>query len=464
MKIEKFFITKMSKKSSLYNFFLPANHERSTRLKKNVLASFFIKGTNFILELFLVSIMLIYLDILKYGIILIMLSLVSWFSTLNFGLGAGLRNKFAEALAVGKHKEAKIYVSTCYALLSIISIIFFSFFLFLNQFLPWQKILAVDQSFNEEISILSLVIFGSFSLSLILNILLKILLADQKSAIADGILLLSKIAIFITIYILTKISSSSLIYVGLAYAGAPLVVLIIVSLYLYNSEYNDYSPSFKFVDFKYGKKLFEIGWKFFILQTSYIVLMLTDNMIITQLFGPEAVTPYHIAGKYYNIPLMFFFIITSATWSPVTEAFKKKDFSWIKDIIKKQKRILIVIVIFVIIMIAVSNYAFKIWVGEKIIIDFLLSIGWCLFVILYSYSAIYIYFLNGVGKIKLQMINASISVIINIPLSIFLAKYVGLGSAGVILATAISFLIYLICTKIQYEKIINNRAVGIWNE
>ena len=68
------------------------------------------------------------------------------------------------------------------------------------------------------------------------------------------------------------------------------------------------------------------------------------------------------------------------------------------------------------------------------------------------------------GKIKLQIINASIAAIINIPLSIFLAKYVGLGSAGVIIATSVTLLIYLIFGKIQYEKIINNKATGIWNE
>ena len=278
------------------------------------------------------------------------------------------------------------------------------------------------------------------------------------------ILLLNKILITMTIYILTKVSSGSLVYVGLTYAVTPVVVLVIFSLYFYNSKYKDYSPSFKFIDFKLGKKLFDIGWKFFILQASYIVLMLTDNIIITQLYGPEAVTPYYIASKYYGCALVFFIIVSSATRSAFTEAFAKKDFSWIKDIIKKQKKILNGIVLVVIVMVAVSNYAFKIWVGEKIIIDFLLSISWGIFVILSSYSAIYIYFLNGIGKFKLQMINGSISMIINIPLSIFLAKYVGLGSAGVILATSITLLIYLVFGKIQYEKIINNRAVGIWNE
>jgi O-antigen/teichoic acid export membrane protein len=408
--------------------------------------------------------LLAYLDILKYGIIIIMLYLVAWFNVLDFGLGHGLRNKFTEALGLNKHKQARIYVSTCYSMLGIISIIFFSFFLFFNQFLPWQKILAVDQSFNEEILILSLIIFGCFSLNLVLNTISNILWADQKSSIADLNLLITKIVIIVIIYIFTKTSSSSLIYVGLTYSVTPLLVLFIFSLYLYNSKYKDYSPSFKFVDFKFGKKLYEIGWKFFILQISYIVLMLTDNIIITQLYGPETVTPYHIAGKYYSVALTLFLIISSATRSAFTEAFTKKKFSWIKDTMNKQKKILIGVIILIIVMIAASNYAFKIWVGEKIIIDYQLSIGWGLFVIIYSYSVIYIHFLNGVGKFKLQMINASIGATINIPLSIFLAKYVGLGSAGVILATSITLAIYLIFGKIQYEKIINNKATGIWNE
>jgi O-antigen/teichoic acid export membrane protein len=450
------------KKIKIFSDFF--GYDRNTRLKKNILASLFIKGTNFILELVLVTMLLAYLGILKFGIIIIMLSLVTWFTFLDFGLGHGLRNKFAGMLSVNKHKQARTYVSTCYLMLGIISIIFFSFFLFINQFLPWHKILAVDQSFNEEILILSLIIFGYLSLVFVLEIISHILWADQKSSIADLILLINKILIIVVIYIFSKTSSASLIYVGLTYSVIPLLILSIFSIYLYNSMYKNYSPSFKFVDFKYGKKLYKIGWKFFILQISYIILMLTDSMIITQLYGPESVPPYYIAGKYYGVALIFFQIVISPTRSAFTEAYTRKNFSWIKNTMKKQKKILIGVTLFVVIMIFSSNFAFKIWVGEKIIIDYRLSIGWGLFVVISSYSATYTYFLNGVGKIKLQVINASIAAIINIPLSIFLAKYVGLGSAGVIIATSVTLLIYLIFGKIQYEKIINNKATGIWNE
>ena len=53
---------------------------------------------------------------------------------------------------------------------------------------------------------------------------------------------------------------------------------------------------------------------------------------------------------------------------------------------------------------------------------------------------------------------------INIPLSILFAKYLQLGSAGVILATALCLMPVLILARIQYHRIINKTAKGIWNE
>ncbi|MFT4802458.1 MAG: hypothetical protein ACI93N_002236 [Flavobacteriaceae bacterium] len=39
-----------------------------------------------------------------------------------------------------------------------------------------------------------------------------------------------------------------------------------------------------------------------------------------------------------------------------------------------------------------------------------------------------------------------------------------MGSAGVLLATNCSILFYIIIRQIQYKKIINKTAYGIWNK
>ena len=81
--------------------------------------------------------------------------------------------------------------------------------------------------------------------------------------------------------------------------------------------------------------------------------------------------------------------------------------------------------------------------------------------IIYVSNSVYIYFLNGIGKVKLQLYSAVIGMIVNIPLAIYLGKH--LGIAGVLLSSVILNGANLTWTIVQYNKIINNKATGIWN-
>jgi O-antigen/teichoic acid export membrane protein len=78
------------------------------------------------------------------------------------------------------------------------------------------------------------------------------------------------------------------------------------------------------------------------------------------------------------------------------------------------------------------------------------------------WQTIYVFFLNGIGKIKLQMILVSISALINIPLSIFLGRKFGLS--GVISANTIVFVFMSILFHIQTKMILEQRALKIFNK
>ena len=71
------------------------------------------------------------------------------------------------------------------------------------------------------------------------------------------------------------------------------------------------------------------------MQIAAVVVFTTDNLIITQLFGPAQVAPYSIALKYFNIAQMGFSIIITPFWSAFTEAYTKNDYAWIKNNIKR---------------------------------------------------------------------------------------------------------------------------------
>ncbi len=122
------------------------------------------------------------------------------------------------------------------------------------------------------------------------------------------------------------------------------------------------------------------------------------------------------------------------------------------------------VVIGVIFLVSVSKYFYLIWVGDKVEIPLLLSVFMGLYAIISTWNNIFAYFINGVGKIKLQMYYGIIAMIINIPISIFFARNLELGSAGVILGTCVSLLFGFLGGPIQSLKIINGNAKGIWNE
>ena len=204
-----------------------------------------------------------------------------------------------------------------------------------------------------------------------------------------------------------------------------------------------------------------LGIKFFLLQIAGIVLYQTSNIIIAQLFGAAEVTPYNIAYKYFGVIPMIMGIIMLPFWSAYTEAWIKKDIVWIKKSLKNLKLIWAALSVLTLIMLLFSNFVYRIWVGDEIIIPFAVSLVLAIYVIMLAWTNIYSLFLNGAGKIKLQLYLSLFSMLINIPMAIYLGKKMGI--AGIVLSTVILCSINMIIEPIQTYKLINQKAKGIWD-
>jgi O-antigen/teichoic acid export membrane protein len=447
---------------SKFIIFFSKGHERSLRAKKNIAASFFLKGVSIIISFLLVPMSLDYINPTRYGIWLTLSSVLGWFAFFDIGLGNGLRNKFAEALANSDLESARSYVSTTYAILLIVIAIVYLIVIVLNPILNWTDILNTPVEMESELRKLVIIVFSFFSLQFVLKLVGTILTADQRPAITNSFGPISSIITLIIIYILTKTTSGSLIYLGTTLSACPVIVLALASLFFYTGEYKYCRPLLKYINFKHSGELLGLGLHFFIIQIACLILYATDNMIITQLFGPLEVTPYNIAYKYFGIIIMIFGIITMPFWSAYTEAYAHNDVKWIKSVTNKLVCIFFVLIILTIVMLLSSKIFYLFWIGDRVKIPVMLSIFMGIYAILITWSSIFSFFVNGVGKIRLQLYLAIIGAVANIPLSIFFAKNLGLGSSGVILATCVCISIGCIFLPIQYLKIINNKAVGIW--
>ena len=437
-------------------------HERSVKAKKNILASFLIKGLGIAISLVLVPLTINYINPSRYGIWLTLSSIIGWFSFFDIGFGNGLRNKFAEAQAKGEHELARIYVSTTYAILSIIIGAVLILFLCVNPFINWARILNTTQDMAGELSILVIIVFVFFCLRFVFQLLNTVLNANQEPAKASFFDLLGSLLSLLIIFILTKTTAGNLILLGTVFSLTPVLVLVASSFWFYRHDYKKFAPSVKFVKFSYARNLMSLGIKFFIIQIAALVLFNTNNIIVTQLFGPAEVTTFNVSFKLFSIITMVFSIIAGPLWSAFTDAYAKEEFDWIKSTLAKMRKVWGLLIISTFILLAFSPWVYKMWVGDSVAVPFALSAAMSSYVIVYIWQTIHVFFLNGIGKIRLQLYLVIFSGLINIPLAIFLGKKMGL--VGITLTSTMLFIFMGILFSIQTKKILDKTAVNIWNK
>lgn len=446
--------------------YLRNNHldQRTRNVGQNVFASFAIRGASILIGLIMVRITLDYLDQEEYGIWITLSSIVGWLNFFDIGLGHGLRNRFAESIAKGELGKAQKYVSTTYFILSMIGLVVIVVFSALNPFIDWGNILNVNNKLElvNKISILAMIVVSVFCMKIVFGLISIVLIADQKPAKSSFLDLIGQLVSIILVILINTYSKGSILLYGIAVAGSPLLILIFANIWYFNTVYKQYRPRISQFEFGLSRSLFNLGTKFFIIQIAAIVLYQTNNIIIAQLLGPSEVIPYNISYKYFSIINMVFIIILNPFWSAFTEAWTKKEYVWIKKAMSRLFKIWLFVLIFGLILLVVSPLIFEAWIGDKVLIPFYMSLQVFIWLILNSWTGMFSHLLNGIGKIKLQLVLSIGIALINIPLAVLLGRSFGIH--GILLSNIILALIGSIIYPIQSKLIVSQKATGLWNE
>lgn len=447
--------------SNTHTKIIAHDNTRSKKVFINTVRALGIKGGSILIGLLLIPMTINYVNPIQYGVWLTISSIVSWMSFFDIGMGNGLRNHVAEKLASNEFIEVKKYISTTYAVLSIIAFVLFITFSLIVPLLNWNKLLNIPENIQINITLIILVVFYSFCFQFVIQLINTILLAVHESAISALIVLFGQIGVFIAIFILTKSAGYGLIYFIFVLTGVPVIISLISSLYLFTTSLRQIAPSIKYIDFSYAKKVLGIGGAFFIVQIGALVLFQTDNLIITHMIGLQAVTQFNVCYKLFSVITLVFSILLTPYWSAFTDAYAKNDFEWMKVNTSKIRSYWGITTFLIIpLFLFSSKYVYELWLGRSISIPFTLSLSMALYVIGHTGMILNCYILNGIGKIRIQLLLYILSSIINIPLAIILSKY--FGTEGVILSNVGVFIIMCIVLWIQTNKILNQTAFGLW--
>lgn len=438
------------------------DQERTFLIRKNILLSFFLKGGSVLITFLLVPITINYINPVQYGIWLTLSSIIYWISVFDIGIGNGLKNEIAYSIAIKDESNFKKYVSTSYAVLTIIAIIIFVIMLVISLTFDWNKFLNISNQVNLNLRPVIILFIGFFCVQFVLQLLDAVISATQQVFMSSIILLIGQIIGLVSIYLLTQFVSGSLFLLVFVMSGSAMFALLIASLYLYNTKFKTFAPSISSIDFKQIKKLLNFGGTFFIIQIGAMVIIYSNNFIIARILGPEFVTQYNIPFRLFSVISLLFSIIIAPYWSAFTDAYTINNLSWIKKSIKKLRIIWLCLLFLGVLIYIFSNFLYRVWIHNVIPIPNSLSLCMLVNVMVFTWQTLHVYFLNGIGKIRLQLFVVVICAIFNIPLTIYMGK--SLGLPGVVSANTIVFFIMGMIFTFQYNKIINQSASKIWNK
>ena len=452
----------MSCFSSLYSKLFGQSLSRSARLKQNVAVSLLVKVGSILCSLVMVPVAIDFVNDVQYGIWLTISSIVAWMSFFDIGFTNGLRNKLAEAFAFKDNGLAKIYVSTTYFILSVIFFFLALLLLLLVQIFDVSSLLNISSGYEAELKVSLSILIVYFCVTFVLRILSIVVIADQRPAYSSFIDFLGQLLSLAAILIFRNHVDGSLTVLSYCLCLPPLAVWVFFTFYCYAKRYRHCSPSVKSIRMEYSSRLLTLGVKFFVIQIAALIQFQTANILIARLYSMGEVTQYNIAYKYFNVLYMFFMIVLQPFWSAVTDAYAKGDFDWIKSMVKKYLRVVAMMLGGGLLMLVLSDFVYNIWIGEAVHIPFSLSAWMMVYFLTTIFGAVFVYFVNGIGALRIQYYSSLVSPLLFFALVMLMCKWGGMGMYSILIASVVANFNGLFLAPMQYFKVIIKREKGVW--
>ena len=398
---------------------------RSALLVKNVIASFAIKGWSAIIVLLMVPLTLKILGVYNNGVWLTLSSVLIWIDLMDIGLGNGLRNAVANYVAVGNAEKVREAISSTFFMLCVIILPFLLIIFAAISFFDMYGALGVDPEKTDNLNKILYVAVTIASSTFILKAVGNFYMGLQLPAVNNLIVSIGQTAALVLTFIAYLAGSHSLLLVVVINTAAPFLTWALSIPYTFRKKYPEYCPSLKHINLQLAKSLCSTGIQFFVIQICGVVLFMTTNIIISNVFSPAEVTPYQVAYRYFHIAFVLFSIICMPFWNATTDAYAKGDIKWIQRTGQKLNLLIGGIALMLVLQVVLSDFIYEIWVGKEVVIPKELSVSVAAYILILIISQRYSYILNGLNVLKIQLVFTVLATVIFIPLALFICDLYG---------------------------------------
>ena len=432
---------------------------------RNVIGAFVVKGGALFISLFtLPAYIKFFNNDVVLGVWYTILSLLNWILNFDLGIGNGLRNHLSASLSANDKEATKKYISSAYFSIGVIVLIASIVFPFVIRLFDLNSIfnISTEMVSPKSLYISLVIVFVGVMIQFWLKLINSILYAMQKSSINNLLVLCTNTMVLIVALVYPSGSNEkNVIVMAVVHAIAVALPLLIATIVVFAGKLRYAVPSIKCVTRTHTKSVLSLGGTFFLIQIAYMIIMSTNEFLITKTAGSAYVVDYQAYYKLFSLGSTVFALALTPIWSVISKAKAENNYSWIRSTYKRFMLLAVAFSIGEFLIIPLMKPLMNIWLGANtlqnisIVTGILFGVLGCLMIFNSVLSSI----ANGLGALKIQAVCFLVGATAKIPLSYFFVEIIGSWD-GVVISNIVCVGLYCIIQPIFMNKTIKDEIEG----
>jgi O-antigen/teichoic acid export membrane protein len=413
------------------------------------------KGTSVLVSLAIVPVTVRYLGPERYGLWVAISSSILMFFLLDIGIANTLTNLISEAYAASDRILAGKYFATAlWMVMGVSALIGFALWMAWPH-IHWETLFRIQgDALTRETSraFAAAVIVLLFALPT--NLISRVLAGYQELHISNLFTAGGNVLSFLTVLAVIHLHGSLAALVA-GYAGATVIANTSCMLWVCAVSKPWLKPWPTKIDWRMTTRLLHTGGQFFILQIAGLLVFNTDNLIIAHYLNPIAVTQYSVTWRVAGMISTIQALVIPSLWPAYAESWVRRDMAWIRKAYKRMRWVtLIAVALASAILLPAGRTIIRIWAGAGAVPSAGLLYLMCVWMIVLAITMNQACLMGATYHLRTQTISSCLAAGANLALSIWWVRHLGLE--GVILATLVSYVLFILFVQTREVRLILN--------
>ncbi len=391
-----------------------------------------------------------YLGAELYGLWMAITAFLFFNTFADFGIGNGLTNLVAECYGHRDNEKMKRYISSTFYLLFFIMLFFVLLSFLIIPRLNFSTLLNLTNTdLAAEAAKGTLILAVIFSINISLGVAQRVQSGLQEGYKANIYQFVNSILSVLFVFVAVRLRFP-FYGIVLSFSAPQLLANFANNVHLFFIDRPELKPKWEYFDEKVMRKIFGLGFYFFILQLMFTLSYTLDNAIIAKRFTLIDVSNYSIVQRLFTIGPAIQTMILMPLWPAYGEAKAAKDYVWIwKTFTRSFWFSLITGLIAAIGLLLTSKFIIEIWLGKNLYPPSSLLIGFAVWSIVGGvFGGVTSTFFNGLSILKFQMY---CGILVGVS-SFFMKIYVptSYGASAIIWSTVIPYVLFIVIPTSYY--------------